>query len=161
DAANGSDGNWLSDNVLHPLANSALLEPYNALANLTNCASDLLVHKELLPKVHLYDVPKSQFLGLNWFAQSISGGIGMIVPYTIAGKLTGGSMRALGEGIGAEGRLAMILKSDRTAQILGAAAYGGLMDTHPGETHLGNALATAAGFSIFEGGGMLSHSLPL
>src|SRR5947209_943874 len=71
---------WAADNILHPAVNVALLEPYNTVAHLADSASQHLGGFNLLPEAKLLSVPKANFLSGGWFAQSIAGGLGMLVP---------------------------------------------------------------------------------
>src|SRR5262249_30619616 len=52
-----------------------------------------------------------------------------------------------------------ILSSARTAQIVGAGAYGLAREPGAGESRLGNAAGAVVGFSLFELGGSLSNPL--
>lgn len=158
-------GNWFVENVIHPLANGAAVEPWNAVASV----ADALTDTNILPKVDLLDVPKVGF-GASWIAQSVSGGVGSLLPYIVAGKLTGGALKSTGRFIEAtpslsflefDGSTARFLSSDRTALIAGAGIYGGMRDPGQGESRLGNAVGSVVGFSAFELGGKLSEGLPL
>ncbi|MBI4533337.1 MAG: hypothetical protein HY711_05255, partial [Candidatus Melainabacteria bacterium] len=150
---------WVGDNVVHPAVNTAAIEPWNALAGTVNLVGRHTIGQEMLTRCDLLEVPQSKFLSPQWCVQSISSGLAMVVPYGIAGKATGGSLRSFGKWAQAEGTAAQFLKSEKTASILGAAIYDGLRETRPGETHVGNALGGAAGFFIFEHGNALSRNV--
>lgn len=150
---------WVGDNMVKPLVNSLLIEPEHAVANVVNGGAHLLGQDDVLGKVKLLETPQAKFMSAQWFAQSMSGCVGMILPYAVAGKMSGGAMRAFGEQVGAEGAMASVLKNERLAQITGAGGYAFLLDPQPGQTRLGNAIGTAAGFGVFELGGALSTGL--
>lgn len=139
---------WTAENCVHPAINSGGIEPYNAIASVCS-----------LPKVDKYALPPTKFLSPSWFAQGISTGLGATVPYTIAGKAAGGTLRFVGASIGAEGTCAAIFKSPHLAMILGGAAYDGLRVPEQGRTRLSNALGGAAAFTIFEYGSPLVSQL--
>lgn len=143
---------WTSDNIGKPIANAALINPWNAIASTTNGLTGHSKDNPLLPEIGTFDVPKANFLSVNWFAQGLSGGLGMIAPYVIAGRATGGAMRWSGDALGVEGRTAELFKDARVAQIAGAGIYDGMRSPGQGETRLGNALSGVAGFTVFEYG---------
>jgi hypothetical protein len=143
---------WTTDNVAKPLVNSAILTPWNAIASTTNELTGHSAKNPLLPEAGLFEVPKAQFLSAQWLAQGISGGLGAIAPYIVAGRVTGGAMRFSGEALGVEGKTAQIFQNGKIAQIAGAGIYDGMRDPGQGETRLGNALAGASMFSVFEYG---------
>ncbi len=150
---------WTSDNVAKPLVNSALITPWNAIASTTNELTGHSAHNPLLPEAGLFEVPKAQFLSAQWFAQGISGGLGAVAPYVIAGKITGGAMRWSGETLAVEGKSAEFLQNGKIAQIAGAGIYDGMRDPGQGETRLGNALAGASMFGVFEYGNGFGRNL--
>lgn len=157
--AEASTWEWVSANVFHPAANTGLIEPYNAVANIVNLAGRTVAAGDLIEKKELYAVPQAEFLSGTWLVQGLSSGLAMVVPYGLAGKLAGGSMRNIGRALEAEGAAARFLRSEQAAQIVGAALYDGSRQTRPGETHMGNALGGAAGFLIFEKGNAASRAL--
>ena len=151
--ANGSSN--LLDEVFHvaknsiiaPALNAAWIEPRNTVANVINVVTDEKFGKIGAEKEMAVDHAKTY--SPEWFLQSISGGLGALVPYTIAGKATGGLMRAGGEQLCLTGTAAAMAKSEQLAFIGGAFAYDGARPLKDGETHLGNAFAGAAGFAVF------------
>jgi poly(A) polymerase len=149
---------WTEKNVLNPVANAAVLEPYNAVASTVNAVTGHADHP-LLKEAKLYDVPNADFLSAQWLSQNISSGLGMLVPYVVAGKVTGAGMKFASEQVEAKGLTATFLNSDRSAQILGAGLYDGMRSPRDGETRIGNALAGMAGFGVFEYGNALSLGL--
>ncbi|CAN5525039.1 hypothetical protein BH10CYA1_BH10CYA1_32250 [soil metagenome] len=150
---------WTADNVGKPLVNSALLTPWNAIASTTNELTGHSKNNPFLTEAQLFEVPKAGFLSANWFAQGISGGLGAVAPYIIAGRATGGAMRLSGEALGVEGKAAEILQSRKIAQIAGAGIYDGMRDPGQGETRFGNALAGASMFGVFEYGNGFGRNL--
>ncbi len=149
---------WVADNILKPAANAGGIEPYNAVSNAVSLVTNDNVN---LPKATAYEVKDAKLLSPTWFAQSISSGLAMVVPYALAGKAAGSTMRGFGGAMQVEGEAALLLKSEQAASIFGAAAYDGLRDLRPGETHLGNALGGASGFFIFEKGNAFARTMPL
>jgi hypothetical protein len=143
---------WTADNVGKPIANAAIVNPWNAIASTTNVLTGHSKDNALLPEMTTFDIPKADFLSVDWFAQGLSGGLGMIAPYVIAGRATGGAMRWGGEALGVEGRTAELFKDERIAQIAGAGIYDGMRRPDQGQTRLGNALSGVAGFTVFEYG---------
>ncbi|HEY9715664.1 MAG TPA: hypothetical protein V6C72_19475 [Chroococcales cyanobacterium] len=154
---------WLTDNVLAPLVNGAILEPYNAAANLGNTVATVA----FLPEVEIMDVPQAGGIAAS-MAQTVSHGIGSLVPFVIAGKLTHGALGKAGALIDAtpqlkmlqaDGMTARVLANESIANLLGAGAYAGAMDPADGQTRLGNALGMMAGFAAFERGNRLSAGM--
>src|SRR5262249_55049847 len=150
-----SSRSWVVDNVLAPGANAGI-QLYDGVASLAKLPG--------LPKVDLIEVPKAETYSKEWFAQSISSGLVSMLPYVVAGRVTAGILRGAGgalEGTALElpGLAAKVVASERTAMILGAGAYDGL--THPGKDAWRYALGGMVSFSAFEGGNLLSRSLPL
>ncbi|HEY9715802.1 MAG TPA: hypothetical protein V6C72_20175, partial [Chroococcales cyanobacterium] len=165
-SGDGGSGNWLVDNVVHPFVNGAVIQPYDALAGLT----DTLTQHNVLPKCDLLEVPEAKTGSLGWISQTVSGGVGSLVPFIAAGKLTGGAMKGTGRFIEAtpslsfleaDGLTAKFLASDKAAMIVGAGLYGGAMDPAQGQTRLGNAIGSMVGFGAFEAGNSLSSGLSL
>ncbi len=132
-----SDG-WVADNVLKPFANgSGLIQVYDTVAG---------------KPLSTYEVKAAPTFSANWCAQTLSGAAGAILPYVIAGKATGFGLRTVGEGLGLEGGAARLMANDGFAQILGAGAYEFAQKPGSGQTRLGNAAGTMAGFALFAGG---------
>lgn len=150
----------LQDNVLNPMINSAMIEPWNLVASVSNSVSDKLTGRELLPTKPDLPTEEAKFLSTPWLVQSVSGGLAMLLPYAVAGKATSGMLKSASAKIGASGEFARILNNEVSSQILGAAIYDGLRETKHGETHLGNALGGATAFGTFAIGSELSRNLP-
>lgn len=144
-------GRPLTDDALKPIANSLLVQPYNALANVVNAVTKPVLGIEM-PKANPFDLPPAEFLSPEWFVQNISSGLSSAAVYYGAGKLAGAGLGKLA----GEGELAAALASPRTGRIVGGMLFEGARDTNPGETHFGNLLGGAAAFSLFEGGNALS-----
>ncbi|HEY9677350.1 MAG TPA: hypothetical protein V6C76_05050 [Drouetiella sp.] len=159
--------NWVVDNIAHPFVNQALIEPLNAVASVSEAVSG-----KKIGRVDKYDVPESHDTA-SWLAQTLSGGVGGIAPYVVAGKLTGGAMESSGRFLESNsliktgGATAQFLSSERSAMILGAGLYGGARDPISGETRFGNAVGSMVGMGAFELGNSytkglsLSQSIPL
>lgn len=133
---------WWLDNVLKPAANTALLEPYNSF---THLAAPGFESK-------LFEVKKSEVLCREWFAQNISTGVAMTLPYGLAALCTRAGLRRLAPGNA-------FLDSRHTATIIGAGLYDFSRVPKQGETRLGNAAAGVLAFSTFEAGNHLSRNL--
>ncbi|CAN5662085.1 hypothetical protein BH10CYA1_BH10CYA1_51690 [soil metagenome] len=135
-----SDG-WLADNVLHPFVNgTGLVRVY-----------DTIVDKP----AEIYHIPVAKTFSADWCAQSLSGAAGAILPFVIAGKVTGMGMRAVGEEMRLTGASARMMTSESLAQIGGAGIYEFAQKPLDGQTRLGNAAGTMAGFALFTGGNRL------
>lgn len=147
--------------VLAPALNAALIEPWNAMASSVNAASKSVAGTELVSKVSEMQTARVEFLSTGWLVQSTAAGLGMLIPYTIAGKVAGAGMRKAGGMLNVGEGAARVLQSQAGAQIIGAAIYDGMRDTRPGETRIGNALGGAVAFSAFELGNAASKNLPL
>ncbi len=152
---------WLDSNVVRPAVNSGIIEPLNVASNVVNGTVGRLVHKDIIGKLEHLAVPEAACCTLPWAAQTISGGLAGLIPYTLAGKAASVPLRAAGFRLTGYGAVTGILKSEHTAQIAGAALYDGLRDARARETHLSNALSGALAFGIFHGGNTLSKDLPL
>jgi hypothetical protein len=144
---------WISDTVASPLINAALIDPYNTISH---AVQDVSGKHLSLGEIKPLAQNKAEPYSTSWFVESAMGGLGSIVPFVIAGKATGGVMRGAGRALGVEGRAASILASDSVAQLAGAGLYAGMKRPQPGETRLGNAVSTVAGFAIFEAGNKLT-----
>ena len=150
---------WLDNNVVHPAINVGLITPYNALANVVDSASQKLFNTDFLQKKDELHVEAARFGTTEWAVQNISGALAMTLPYGIAAKGTGGVLRSIGANAGMEGLAANVMRSEITAQALGAAAYGAIQVTKPGETWYGNSISAGVGFGIFGVGNHYSGSL--
>ncbi|CAN5312425.1 hypothetical protein BH11CYA1_BH11CYA1_23760 [soil metagenome] len=113
----------------------------------------------LIGKFEHMHVANAEFMSAGWLVQTVSGGVGSLVPYVIAGKAAGSMMRSTGSHLAVEGFAAKALQSNSAASVVGAFAYDIVREVRPGESRLGNGLAGAAGFGVFEAGNLLaSHS---
>lgn len=146
---------WMRNNVADPLINSAVLEPIDAVTS----TFDTISGTKLLPQPKLASVARSNFLSANWFAQTISSGIGMVVPFCAANRVVGATFGLAGERLFAESKIGSILTNSKVALISSAAIYGGMMKPQAGDSRLGNALASAGGFAVFGMGNELSQAL--
>lgn len=151
----------LRESVIAPVVNSALIEPYNALAGVVNAAAKPVTGADLLSRTQELKTANADFLSTGWLVQSASAGLGMLIPYKIAGRFAGAALRTGGEAFAVKGSSARFLQSQASAQIIGAAVYDGIRETRPGETHMGNALGGAAAFSVFQAGHAFTKELPL
>lgn len=133
---------WTKANVAYPFANAFYIQPRNAAANAINFASQLSIGTDCIKKTAPYDIPQAEFLSSTWLAQTVSGGLGSTAPYAFLG-----------------GVARTFMKTATASQILSAAAYDGLRDTHPGETRLGNMAYGASCFSLFHTMQPLTHGL--
>lgn len=147
---------WTRKNVVNPIINASVVEAANAAANVVNAAARPIAGKDLVGKVGHLEVAPAEFLTGAWFAQSASSGLGAVVPYVLAGKVAGSSLRAAGSSLGLEGTASHLLQHRSTSAILGAAAFDFVRDTRANETRTGNAIAGAAAFSVFEAGNALT-----
>lgn len=161
----------VKENLVAPAVNAGLLEPANTLISGVNGAYSLVAGQDshakdshskdsgLVGKFEHMQVAPAEFLSGGWLVQTVSGGLGSLVPYIIAGKAAGSALRATGSSLAVEGFAAKAMQSSSTASVLGAFAYDTVREVRPGESRLGNGLAGAAGFGVFEAGNMLaSHS---
>lgn len=126
---------FASEGVVKPMLHAAIAEPLNTM--------------RVFGEVHAFDYKQADPYSAEWFAQNVSGGLGALVPYTLAGKAAGGLMREGGARFGISGGAARLLQSEKAAFMVGAFAYDGLKPLHEGETHFGNAVGGAAGFYVF------------
>ena len=150
------NGNFLSDaygyvkgNLAAPLLNAAVIEPGNTLIRGVNAVSHGLIGHDAMGKMGEMKIADAQPYSAEWFMHTAAGGLGALVPYTIAGKAANRFFRAGSVAVGAEGMTAAVLRSEQFGFIGGAFAYDGLKETRPGETWYGNALGGAAGFAVF------------
>lgn len=129
---------WLSENVWAPMVNgSGVIQQYN---NFTTNDVALLKQAE------------APLGSANWAVQTLSGVAGAIVPYVIAGKLTNKALGSIAEQSGMRGMSARIMTNSSVANVVGAGLYDFAKEPLQGETRLGTALGTMAGFSVFEAG---------
>lgn len=146
---------WLDNNIAHPFVNSAVFEPYDAVASSVNAIVDAVSGHQFLPEINI-ETTSSKFLSPDWLAQTIAGGLGMIAPYMVAGKISGSVMSRSASALALDGKAFDLLNSRQAAQIVGATIYGGMMKPGQGQTRLGDALSSAAAFSIFGLGNRLT-----
>lgn len=151
----------INENVVHPALNSSVIEMWNLVAETTNKVSHKLGGEHILPLKHELHTEPVKFLSTGWLVQSVSSGLAMLLPYTIAGKLTGSALKGAGARLGVSDNLARLLENEALSSITGAAIYDGLRETKPGETHIGNALGGAAAFGTFAIGGELSKNMSM
>lgn len=147
--------NWVAHNLVNPFVESAIVEPANGLANGINKLSQ----RHVIGHLPDLEIDKSSDYSAEFWAQSVAGALGSVLPYALAGKLTGGYLRGWGAALNLKGLAARVAASEHTAQILGGATYDGLKDLHAGETRLGNAAGAALSFSIYELSGSSSTRL--
>ncbi len=150
---------FAGNDVLCPLVNSAVLQPCQTVTENVNRGTKALIGESLLPEDFCLKVTAAEPYSPGWFAQSLSGGLGALVPYTIAGKLAGGTLRGAGARFEMTGTRAALMKSEKVAFMTGAFAYDGLRPVHEGESRLGNAVSGAAAFYVFGKGNDLSKNL--
>lgn len=98
--------------------------------------------------------------------QTVSSGLGSLVPFLVAAKVAGVPLRGAGavvDKVASAGvertAVSRFLVSDSAATVAGGALWGGAKDPGKGETRLGNAVGNAVGFAGFEFGGHLSRNL--
>ena len=156
DDLNQTPIDWTRKNVINPIINASVVETLNAGANVLNAAAKPLAGNDLVGKVGHLEVAPAQFMTGSWLAQTVSSGLGGVVPYVLAGKVAASSLRGVGSSFGLEGTASQILKHRSTSAILGAAAFDFVRDTRANETHSGNALAGAAAFGVFELGNAMT-----
>ena len=152
DAAPDNSPNWFEGHVLNPFVNGIAITPYNAVANAVNFASP----GDPIGKAETLAVSKADFLTPGWFVQNISGGLGSIVPYVIAGKAAGGVMRGTASKLALNGPVARAMTSELGAATTGAAMLDFARDTHDGETRIGNAIGGGIAMFAFTKGNMLT-----
>lgn len=135
----------VSGNVVAPAVNAAFIEPWNTFNR---------------KSMHIEPMSVSESTNrVQWAVQTMSGGLGAILPYVVAGKVAGGALRSTGSALEAKGMAAAFFKSEKSASIIGAAAYDAARTPHEGETRLGNSMAGAAGFAVFSYLNPYTHSL--
>ncbi len=137
---------WLGANFVNPLVNTVCVEPINALAwTLDESTGQKDKHRlEPLPVPTEFANSGSK----EMVCQSVAMGLGSVIPYALAGRFTGNTMRFAGATFKAEGALAKFAQSEKAAQIIGSGLYDGMKETRNGETHLLNGTAGAANFAV-------------
>lgn len=139
---------WLSANFVNPLVNASCVEPINAVA----WTFDKATGQKQAHKLERLPVP-TQFANTGspeMVCQSIACGLGSVIPYALAGRLTGNSLRFAGATFKTEGALVTFAQSEKAAQIIGSGIYDGMKETHVGESHLRNGAAGAVNFAVLE-----------
>lgn len=152
---------WASQNIWAPAYNAGIVQPSNTLIDLSNGFSKGLARDPFLTRFTRQEEQPAPVGTTEWYAQTASGGIGGLVPYVIAGKMTGGLMRSGANALALEGVSARFAASELTASVLGAVAYDGLRTPQGHETRLGNMAGGGAAFTVFSVGNSLTRSLPL
>ncbi len=151
-----NNDNVLLNDVIHPFVNSAFIEGYDSITHLVNKASESIIHKKVLAKMDLLKTTNNKAYSGAWLLTQASSGLGSLVPFVIAGKLTNIGLAGVGESLGAQGSLATLMTDERVAQIAGAGIYSGMLTPGANQTRFGNALGTMASFGVFEAGNSLS-----
>ncbi len=139
---------WLGANFVNPFVNTLCIEPANAVA----WAVDTSTCQKQAHRLTPLPVP-AQFantMSPEVVCQSVASAVGSVIPYALAGRLTGNTMRFAGATLEAEGAVAKFAQSEKAAQIIGGGIYDGMRETHTGETHLRNGAAGAVNFAILE-----------
>lgn len=147
------------ENVAYPFMNSGFVEPYNAVASATNSLSEKLHCGDVLPYKKDFESSETKFLSPSWVVRSVSGGVGMLLPYTLSGAAAGRVLKDVGYHLHAGPQAMHFFENEASAQILGAAVYDGMRKPGNGETHLGNALGGVAAFGTFAIGHELSRNM--
>jgi len=136
---------WFTENVLHPFTNgTGVVQIYDTLAQ-----------KDAEP----LSTEAAKPFSLNWDVQALASAAGAIVPYVVVGKLTGLGLRGVGESLGAQGLAGRFFASQTAAQIIGAGLYDFSKKPFQGETRLGNAAGSMAGFAVFGAGNKLTQEM--
>ncbi len=141
---------WWSENVGKPAANTALIDPYNAISSSLSGISRSVGGPSILKDCESFKITPGNLISPEWFAQNIASGLAAIVPYAIAGAVTRKGLTSLASRFEAESAAAAFCKHKSTAMILGATIYDGMRKPEQGQTRIGNALGATAGFSFFE-----------
>ncbi|MBY0547597.1 MAG: hypothetical protein K2W95_09910 [Candidatus Obscuribacterales bacterium] len=141
---------WWQENLVKPALNTAVLEPWHAVAHTVNAGSTALGGSELFKEEVTYKIKEARLWSPEWLTQNVGSGLAMVVPYGLAALGAKSTLCGLGAKFGATGLTADILKHRTTAMVVGAAAYDGFRVPKEKETRLGNAAAGAAGFLVFE-----------
>ncbi len=139
---------WWESNFVNPLFNSLLVEPVNAVAlTFDHATGQKQAHRLApLPVAALgEDARPPEFI-----CQSAACAMGSVLPYAIAARMAGNTMRFAGAALETEGVLAKVAQSEKLAQIAGGGIYDSMKETRDGETHLRNGLAGAANFGVLE-----------
>ncbi|MCC7527312.1 MAG: hypothetical protein IT342_02245 [Candidatus Melainabacteria bacterium] len=139
---------WLGANFVNPFVNTLCIEPANAVAWAVDTSSGQKEAHRLTPLPVPRQSAKTTFPEV--LCQGVASAMGSVIPYALAGRLTGNTMRFAGATLQAEGVLAKFAQSEKAAQILGGGIYDGMKETHAGETHLRNGAAGAVNFAILE-----------
>ncbi len=158
-AAESGTSHTFQETVAAPFINAALIEPWNAVASTANSIAKKAGADEILSKQPALNVAAADFMSLPWVLENTAAGLGALVPYLTAGKISSELMRGAGSALGTKGATASFLQSEASGQIIGAAAYDGLRDPRQGESRLGNALGGAAAFGAFYMGGAFKAPL--
>lgn len=145
-------GSFLSDDVLKPLYNEAIASPLNALRTLANPVAHAVTGQDLARAPQLAERDESSW-SPGWFVQKATSGVGSLLPYLVAARVSGATMRGLGSAAGLEGTAARLATSERFALVSGAGAYDFLRSDDPNGTSLrqriGNAAGGASAFYLF------------
>lgn len=152
---------FLENNVLHPLLNNAVIAPIDAVDTAVNFASKAITNHNILPEFKEYKIIGAKTFSGAWFAQNIASGLGMAIPYTIAGLAAHGALGASADTLGATGTLKTVLESRQLGMVAGAFALGGLEPIKQGQSRLGNAVGSASAFAIFGLGAQATEGLPI
>jgi len=152
-------GGFWQDDLLKPLYNEAVAGPLNALRTVANPVVHAITGNDL-ERAPVLAVNEETTLSPAWFVQKVAGGVGSLIPYLAAARVTGGVLRNFGAAAGLDSVAAKLATSERFALVSGAGAYDFLRDDNPNGTSLrervGNSLGGASAFYVFGVGNALT-----
>ncbi len=149
---NDKNNSLLINDVVNPFVNSAFINGYDSIVHLVNKASQDIAHKKVLSQIDPLKTGNAKQYSAGWFLNEASSGLGSLVPYVIAGKLTNLGLCKIGESADLTGFMAKTMANEKVGQIVGAGLYSSILTPGHDQTRLSNALATMASFSVFEAG---------
>lgn len=142
---------WLDNTVTKPAYNAGLVTPFNTCANAIN-----LIAPDSVTKAKLAEIKPTGLLS-DELVSTASSAIGSAVPFVIAGKLGGLTLRTAANRLPVQFVTLRAASMNVSGMVLGAAFMDGFRDLRPGETTAGNIAGSVTAFGAY---GFLNSKVP-
>lgn len=139
---------WLEKNVCHPAYEALITGLYEPTANAINLLPQAFGGKDWLPKVKIDASQDQPADGGEYLTRLLVHGAIGAFSYATYGRVAGGLLRHGTNKL--EGRLAKLIGSESSGQIVGAAIHDGLLDAASGRDRGANVASGVLSFGTFE-----------
>ncbi len=139
----------LGNNVAKPFINTAVIEPVDSIVDLANLTTKAIDKTAYFKDIAKYKVENAKFLSLDWFAQTLSAGIGFSIPFGLSTKISELGLGKLAVNLNEDSKLALLAQKPIMSQMVGAIGYGAIMTPPANQTRLSDSVSSALGFGVF------------